>query len=140
MRLAAAHRDAEWFHNIQARTGIRPTELARLTRAWRNGGPAGVTAAEKPFTPEPATMAAARTALTRALQDVDDSKAQPRLRAWRNRLTLEGAGLQLRLGPDMRWHPYEREDSEWWPCAAADPDPVAALAAAWEKRRESAGS
>jgi predicted nucleic acid-binding protein len=30
--------------------------------------------------------------------------------------------------------PVRAGDSEWWPCAPADPDPVAALAAAWEKR------
>jgi hypothetical protein len=39
---------------------------------------------------------------------------------------------QLRHGPDGRWHPYAHEDGEWWPCAAADPDPVTALTTAWE--------
>ncbi|GAA1927956.1 SWIM zinc finger family protein [Streptantibioticus ferralitis] len=103
LRLAASHNDPEWFHGIRTSTGVRPAELSRLTRAWRHGGAAGVTAAEEPFTPEPATMAAARTAVARALRDMDDDTAGQRLRAWRNRLTLEGAGLQLRLGPDARW-------------------------------------
>jgi uncharacterized Zn finger protein len=138
LRLATTHKDPEWFHGIQTGTGIRPAELTRLTRAWRHGGIPGLTTAEESLTPEPATMAAARTAVTRALQDMDETAAQPRLRAWRNRLTLEGTGLQLRLGPDARWHPYARKDDEWWPCAAPDPAPVTALTASWEKRQRPA--
>jgi hypothetical protein len=56
------------------------------------------------------------------------------LKAWRGRITLGDTGLQLRYGPDSRWYPYGREGGEWWPCTPADHDPVAALAAAWEKR------
>ncbi|GFH38762.1 hypothetical protein SCWH03_50140 [Streptomyces pacificus] len=92
--------------------------------------------ARAPLTPDPAAMAAARTALA----DPDNAggatdTARPlRLRAWRNRLTADDEGIQIRLGTDNRWHPYTREDggatAEWWPCAPATADAVAALVAA----------
>jgi hypothetical protein len=57
-----------------------------------------------------------------------------RVRVWRNRLTADDEGVQIRLGPDDRWHPYTREGrgstAQWWPCAPATADPVAALVAA----------
>ncbi|SDL14630.1 hypothetical protein SAMN05421806_119117 [Streptomyces indicus] len=43
------------------------------------------------------------------------------VKAWRNRLTLGETGIQLRHGPDNRWHPYAHEDGARWPCAPADP-------------------
>lgn len=140
LRLAADHQDLEWFHGLQAGTGLRPNEFARLVRAWRHGGPAGVTTAEQPHTPEPAVMTAARTALTRTLTEIHGvGTAAPRLRTWRNRLTIDGTGLQLRLGPDTRWHPYEQTDAdgEWWPCGPAHPDPATALTTVWDRRRPS---
>jgi len=136
MRLAATHQDLHWFHGLQTGTGLRPNEFARLVRAWRHGGPAAVTTAEQTHTPAPAVMTAARTALTRTLTEIHgDDTAAPRLRTWRNRLTVDGIGLQLRLGPDARWHPYEQIDDEWWPCGPADPDPATALTGVWDKRR-----
>ncbi|WP_406387627.1 hypothetical protein [Streptomyces sp. NBC_00887] len=66
---------------------------------------------------------------------MDDTAAPPRLQSWRNRLTVDHAGLQLRLGPDAHWYPYTRENGEWWPCAPCTPDPVAALTAAWDSRQ-----
>nr|WSX49780.1 hypothetical protein OG409_13005 [Streptomyces sp. NBC_00974] len=110
-------------------------EFARLVRAWRHGGDTGVTTAREPLTPEPALMVAARGALDRALAEMDGTAAPPRLRSWRNRLTLDDAGLQLRLGPDGHWYPYAREDGEWWPCAPSAPDPVAAVTAVWDRRQ-----
>ncbi|MEC4017521.1 SWIM zinc finger family protein [Streptomyces sp. H27-D2] len=132
VRIAASDRGLEWFHGLQQGTGLRPVEFARLTRAWRYGGATGVIVAEEPSTPDPSAPAAARTAVTGALTDM--ARDAVALKAWRNRLTLGGTGIQLRYGPDRRWYPYVRQDGEWWPCAPADADPVAAFAAAWEKR------
>ncbi|MDX3226244.1 SWIM zinc finger family protein [Streptomyces sp. ME19-01-6] len=137
IRLAASHGSPEWFHRLQQGTGLRPRELARLTRAWRHGGPMGVTVAEQPTPAAPAVLAAARTALSAALTDMTE-QAVP-LKAWRGRLTLGDTGIQLRHGPDNRWYPYTREDGEWWPCAPADTDPVAALTTAWEQRTRRSG-
>jgi uncharacterized Zn finger protein len=138
LRLAADTPGVHWFHNLVHATGLRPTEFARLVRAWRHGGPAGVATAETVLNSDPAALAAARTALTEAAEDGDFTGpvgVLP-LRAWRNRLTLGATGLQLRHGPDGRWHPYREESSgDWWPCAPADRDPVTALAGAWDQRR-----
>jgi uncharacterized Zn finger protein len=132
VRLAATHRSPQWFHGLQLGAGLRPLELARLTRAWRYGGATGVFVAERATAPDPAAMTTARNALTEAIADMTED-AVP-LTAWRNRLTLGDTGIQLRYGPDDRWHPYAHEDGEWWPCAPADPDPVTALTTAWEAR------
>ncbi|MFD7712007.1 hypothetical protein ACFV8W_33435, partial [Streptomyces sp. NPDC059786] len=107
-------------------TGVPRLVFARLVRAHGHSGPAGVATARAALTPDPAAMAAARTALT--------ADGTPTLRAWRNRLTADTEGIQIRLGSDHRWHPYVREGqgptAQWWPCAPATTDPVTALLAA----------
>jgi uncharacterized Zn finger protein len=132
VRIAANSPGPEWFHRLIQNTGAHPLAFARLTRAWRHGGPTGITVAEQPHSPDPSAMTAARTALTTALTEMTDVPG--RLRAWRNRLTLTDHGIQLRLGPDARWYPYLQEDNgEWWPAAPADTDPVAALTVVWQR-------
>ncbi|WP_102922518.1 SWIM zinc finger family protein [Streptomyces noursei] len=131
VRLAATGIGEDWFHQLVRATGLPPLDFAFLVRALRHGGPAGVAVARAPIVPDPATMAAARTALT-APDNTDDTGSTVRLRAWRNRLTAADEGVQIRLGPDNRWHPYTREghDAAWWPCAPATADPISALVAA----------
>ncbi|MFD4758300.1 SWIM zinc finger family protein [Streptomyces sp. NPDC058439] len=132
VRIAACSPGPEWFHHLIENTGTRPTEFARLTRAWRHGGTTGLTVAEQPHTPATATMSAARATLTTALTEM--TTAPGPLRTWRNRLTLTDHGIQLRLGPDTCWYPYLRgDDGEWWPAAPADTDPIAALTAVWQQ-------
>ncbi|MEV6671146.1 SWIM zinc finger family protein [Streptomyces sp. NPDC051162] len=131
VRIAASSPGPEWFHHLIQNTGAKPSAFARLTRAWRHGGPTGITVAEQPHTPDPGVMTAARTTLTTALAEMTDAPAP--LRAWRNRLTLTDHSIQLRLGPDARWYPYLQDDSEWWPAAPADIDPVAALTSVWQQ-------
>jgi uncharacterized Zn finger protein len=134
VRIAASAPGFEWFHRLIQNTGAKPTAFARLTRAWRHGGPTGVTIAEQPHTPDPTAMTAARTALTAALAEMTTVPVP--LRAWRNRLTLTDHGIQLRLGPDASWYPYlQDDDGEWWPAAPADADPVAALTVVWQQRQ-----
>ncbi|MFE9446403.1 SWIM zinc finger family protein [Streptomyces sp. NPDC006602] len=136
VRLAASGVGEDWFHRLVRATGLPPLDFARLVRARRHGGPAGVAVARAPLTPDPAAMAAARTTLSDPdnADGADDTARTVRLRAWRNRLTADDEGVQIRLGPDNRWHPYTREGSGttpgWWPCAPATDDPVAALVAA----------
>ncbi|MFB6783528.1 hypothetical protein ACFCX0_41015 [Streptomyces sp. NPDC056352] len=54
-------------------------------------------------------MAAARTALLDPdnVDGVDAAARTVRLRAWRNRLTADNEGIQIRLGPDNRRHPLD---------------------------------
>ncbi|MFB6779695.1 SWIM zinc finger family protein [Streptomyces sp. NPDC056352] len=131
-RIAASNCGPEWFHHLIENTGAKPTAFVRLTRAWRYGGPTGITVAEQPHTPDPTAMTAARTALTEALAEMTTTPVA--LRTWRNRLTLTDHRIQLRLGPDTRWHPYlQHDDGDWWPAAPADPDPVTALTSVWQQ-------
>jgi uncharacterized Zn finger protein len=139
VRLAASGVGEDWFHRLVRATGLPALDFARLVRARHHGGPAGVDVARAPLTPDPAAMAAARTALSdpdnadgaHGAHGADDTARTVRLRAWRNRLTGDDEGVQIRLGPDNRWHPYTREGGgAWWPCAPATDDPVAALVAA----------
>ncbi|MER7820476.1 SWIM zinc finger family protein [Streptomyces sp. NPDC096153] len=134
VRLAATGISEDWFHHLVRATGLPPLDFALLVRALRHGGPAGVAVARAPLTPDPAAMAAARTSLADPdnADRADDTARTVRLRTWRNRLTADDEGIQIRLGPDNRWHPYTREarSTAWWPCAPATPDPLAALVAA----------
>ncbi|MFG2853115.1 SWIM zinc finger family protein [Streptomyces mirabilis] len=124
VRLAASGVGEDWFHRLVHATGLPPLDFARLVRARRHGGPAGVVAARAPLTPSDPDN----------LDTANDTGTAVRLRAWRNRLTADDEGVQIRLGPDNRWHPYIREGrgttADWWPCAPATTDPVAALVAA----------
>ncbi|WP_030688696.1 SWIM zinc finger family protein [Streptomyces sp. NRRL B-1347] len=140
VRIAASSPGPEWFHHLIQNTGAKPTAFARLTRAWRHGGSTGITVAEQPHTPAPTAVAAARTAVTQALTEMTGTPFP--LRAWRNRLTLTGHGVQLRLGPDSRWYPYlhDTADGEWWPAAPADTDPVAALTSVWHRQEPATDS
>ncbi|GAA2243021.1 hypothetical protein GCM10010145_06820 [Streptomyces ruber] len=133
VRLAASGIGEARFHHLVRAAGLPPLDFARLVRAHRHSGPAGVATARASLTPDPAAMAAARTALT-SPDTADGTAGTPPLRVWRNRLTVDVEGIQIRLGPDHRWHPYVREGrgtaAEWWPCAPATADPAAALLAA----------
>ncbi|MCX4784794.1 MULTISPECIES: SWIM zinc finger family protein [unclassified Streptomyces] len=132
VRIAASDCGPEWVHHLVQNTGAKPNAFARLTRAWRHGGPTGITVAEHPHAPDPTAMTAARTALTETLTEM--TTAPVSLRTWRNRLTLTDHGIQLRLGPDTRWYPYLQEhDGDWWPAAPADPDPVTSLTSVWQR-------
>ncbi|MFB7600540.1 SWIM zinc finger family protein [Streptomyces sp. NPDC056160] len=136
VRLAASGVGEHWFHQLVRATGLSPLDFALLVRAQRHGGPAGVAVARAPFTPDSAAMAAARAALSDPdnAESEDDTAGTVRVRVWRNRLTADDEGIQIRLGPDGRWHPCIREGrgstARWWPCAPATADPVAALVAA----------
>ncbi|MFF4796122.1 hypothetical protein ACFY2M_42200 [Streptomyces sp. NPDC001276] len=139
VRLAASGVGEHWFHQLVRSTGLPPFDFARLVRAQRHGGPAGVAVARAPLTPDPAAMAAARAALCDPdnadnTETEDDTAGTVRVRVRRNRLTAHNEGIQIRLGPDNRRHPYTREDrgtaAGWWPCAPATADPVAARTAA----------
>ena len=127
VRIAAAGASEKWFHRLVTGTGSDPAGFARLVRAAHHGGVPGITTARTPLTPDPAALAAARTALAESDEPVP-------VRTWRNRLTLDAEDIQLRHGPDGRWHPYARETlagrTDWWPCAPAHPDPLAALTSA----------
>lgn len=104
-------------------TGRTPTDLARAVAAWQQGGLTGLAVLETPWNPPAGPFDRARPALAAA--DL------PRLRPHRNRLSDAERGIQIRLGRDDRWYPYESDPGtdDWWPTGAPDDDPVGALTA-----------
>lgn len=133
-RLAAARLGTPGLATLAARPGLPGPELARLALAWRRAGAAGVAVSRSSWTPTPEQLAEGRAALA-GLGPV---------RTWRNRLTLTGAGLQLRLGSTNgdggdddgvpRWWRLRRNGAEWDVDAGPAADPYALLSA-WDDGR-----
>ncbi|MGR8011184.1 SWIM zinc finger family protein [Streptomyces hypolithicus] len=111
------------YASLASATGRTPTDLARAVAAWQQGGLTGLSVLESPWDPPAGPFDRARPALAAA--DL------PRLRPHRNHLSDAERGIQLRLGHDDRWYPYESDPGtdDWWPTGAPDQDPVGALTA-----------
>ncbi|WP_338685220.1 SWIM zinc finger family protein [Streptomyces acidiscabies] len=124
-RLAATHPTMDMFARIAANCGRTPGELAAATRAWRHGGAASLDVLESPWNPPAPRLKRAREALRADWAD----GTPPRLRAWRNRWTVEGRDVQLRLGRDWLWYPYAKDQGTWWPAGPPDADPAVVLTA-----------
>lgn len=131
VRFAAHAPEPEAAAKITDAFDVDEADLRIAAAAWRQGGPAGLTTLEQPWSPDEAAKARAR----RALEDGADEEL-PLLRLWRNRWTAETAetagtaGVQIRLGTDGRWYPYRRDpdNGRWRPDGPAEHDPAAALA------------
>ncbi|MET9966160.1 SWIM zinc finger family protein, partial [Streptomyces sp. NPDC006356] len=109
------------YSSLSAAAERTPAELARAVAAWRQGGLEGLAVLEEPWDPPAGRFDRARPLLLAA--DL------PAFRPWRNRLTHPGGHVQLRLGRDGLWYPYESEPGhdDWWPRGTPDLDPVGAL-------------
>lgn len=109
------------YSSLSAADERTPAELARAVAAWRQGGLEGLAVLEEPWDPPAGRFDRARPLLLAA--DL------PAFRPWRNRLTHPGGHVQLRLGRDGLWYPYESEPGhdDWWPRGTPDLDPVGAL-------------
>ncbi|WP_439795199.1 SWIM zinc finger family protein [Streptomyces chartreusis] len=109
------------YASLSAATDRTPADLARAVAAWRQGGLEGLTVLEEPWDPPAGRFDRARPLLLAA--DL------PAFRPWHNRLTHPRGHVQLRLGRDGLWYPYESEPGhdDWWPRGTPDLDPVGAL-------------
>lgn len=109
------------YASLASAAGRTPGELARAVAAWRQGGPDGLAVLEDPWDPPAGRFDRARPLLRAA--DL------PAFRPWRNHLTHPFGHVQLRLGRDGLWYPYESEpgQDDWWPRGTPDVDPVGAL-------------
>jgi uncharacterized Zn finger protein len=128
VRMLAANTDDESLRaKIVEAYDTSDADLGIAALAWHQGGPAGLEAFEKPWSPTTTQKAKAH----KALEDYADDSTPPPLRLWRNRWTAEAEGVQIRLGTDDRWYPYRRhpDENRWWPDGPAENDPAAALAA-----------
>ncbi|MEV6615744.1 SWIM zinc finger family protein [Streptomyces sp. NPDC051051] len=109
------------YASLASAAGRTPGELARAVAAWRQGGPDGLAVLEDLWDPPAGRFDRARPLLRAA--DL------PAFRPWRNHLTHPRGHVQLRLGRDGLWYPYESEpgQDDWWPRGTPDTDPVGAL-------------
>ncbi|WP_370269324.1 SWIM zinc finger family protein [Streptomyces sp. V4I8] len=109
------------YSSLSTAADRTPAELARAVAAWRQGGLEGLAVLEEPWDPPAGRFDRARPLLLAA--DL------PAFRPWRNRLTHPRGHVQLRLGRDGLWYPYESEPGhdDWWPRGTPDLDPVGAL-------------
>ena len=119
------------------RAELSPGQLRRLRVAYTRGRAAGGALSGESFVhtalhatePDPAV-------LERALAEVTAyaGAARASVRAEANRITVAERGIQIRFGPDERWHPYTRVADDWAPAPGSDPGPAAAFAAALNAR------
>ncbi|WP_417803269.1 SWIM zinc finger family protein [Streptomyces coerulescens] len=109
------------YSSLASATDRTPADLARAVAAWRQGGLEGLAVLEEPWDPPAGRFDRARPLLLAA--DL------PAFRPWHNRLTHPRGHVQLRLGRDGLWYPYESEPGhdDWWPRGTPDLDPVGAL-------------
>ncbi|GGS14962.1 hypothetical protein GCM10010269_62680 [Streptomyces humidus] len=128
VRFAAAHPAPEVFARIASNCGRTPRDLAAAARAWRHGGTASLDVLESSWIPPASRLERDRAALR---ADWADGRP-PRLRAWRNRWTVEGRDAQLRMGRDGMWYPYTKDQGIWWPAGPPDADPAVVLTALLE--------
>lgn len=123
VRLAAAAPPSEVFARLCRHAGCTPQALTRTVRAWQQGGAAALPVLDDAWDPDPSQLNLAREAIKRAWE----GEPPPGLRTTRNRLTVIGHEVQLRLGTDGRWYPYRKEQGGWWPAGPADRDVTAVL-------------
>ncbi|MFJ8629639.1 SWIM zinc finger family protein [Streptomyces sp. NPDC093568] len=109
------------YSSLASAADRTPADLARAVAAWRQGGLEGLAVLEEPWDPPAGRFDRARPLLLAA--DL------PAFRPWRNHLTHPRGHVQLRLGRDGLWYPYESEPGhdDWWPRGTPDLDPVGAL-------------
>ncbi|MFJ2396716.1 SWF or SNF family helicase [Streptomyces sp. NPDC087843] len=125
-RLAAAGPDTPIAERLAHGSGRDRQELTLAARAWQFGGAVALSVLEDEWTLGPEAHARARAALATAW----DEDERPSLIASRNRWTVVGAPVQLRLGQDGWWWPYRKEGGLWTPVGQAVRDPATALATA----------
>jgi hypothetical protein len=105
------------FGEMAVRAGVRASDLVRDAGAWRLGGTDAIEVIGEPTSPPAEALEEGRAVMT-ALGEV---------RAWRNRLTVAGAGVQLRLSRAGAWYRFEKAGGGWELVAGPEADPAQAL-------------
>ncbi|MFD8419280.1 SWF or SNF family helicase [Streptomyces sp. NPDC059466] len=126
VRLAAAHPAPPIAGRLAHGSGRGRRELTLAVCAWQFGGAVALSVLEDEWTVGTEALARARAALASAWTEDE----RPSLVASRNRWTVAGAPVQLRLGQDGRWWPYREERGGWTPVGEPVGDPATALATA----------
>ncbi|MFI1189736.1 hypothetical protein [Streptomyces californicus] len=105
--------------------GLDVVAMGHLTLAHTHGGPGGAAAYLHRYTLD-------HDVLARAQADIQPLRPAPNaaVECEDNHLTDPAAGIQLRYGPDGRWHPYLAPYGTWQPVPGPDAYPAQAYRAA----------
>ncbi|WP_274036399.1 hypothetical protein [Streptomyces sp. MMBL 11-1] len=124
-RFTALEHGAPYRQAAMDHLGLDVVAMGHLTLAHTHGGPAGAAAYLHRYTVD-------HDVLARAQADIQPLRPAPNtaVECEDNHLTDPAAGIQLRYGPDGRWHPYLAPYGPWQPVPGPDADPVQAYRAA----------
>ncbi|WP_042170013.1 hypothetical protein [Streptomyces sp. NBRC 110035] len=107
------------------RLGLDLVGMGHYRLAHAHGGPCGAAAYLEPFAVGHDVLADAQA----RIQPLRPAATAPVV-CEHNRLTDDAAGIQLRYGPDGRWHPYRAPYGVWQPVPGPSADPARAYRAA----------
>ncbi|MEU0100447.1 hypothetical protein [Streptomyces sp. NPDC006267] len=124
-RFTALEHGAPFRQAAMDHLGLDVVAMGHLTLAHTHGGPAGAGAYLHRYTVDHDVLARAQT-------DIQPLRPAPNtaVECQDNHLTDPAAGIQLRYGPDGRWHPYLAPYGPWQPAPGPDADPAQAYRAA----------
>jgi uncharacterized Zn finger protein len=130
--LAAPHGQAR-LTAVASRADRTPAETKHILLAYRHNGPAGAHTAAHPDNSDIDAGLARETLHTVATRRTTGGE----LRLDNGHITDLGAGIQLRFGPDNRWHPYTTSPTgHFIPAPGADTSATTAYEAARRARRQ----
>ncbi|MGF2209483.1 hypothetical protein [Streptomyces albidoflavus] len=124
-RFTALEHGATYRQAAMEQLGLDTVTMGHLSLAHTHGGTAGAAAYLHRYDLDHDGLARAQAAIQplrpapTAIVECED-----------NRLTDQAAGVQLRYGPDGRWHPYFAPYGTWQPAPGPSPDPALAYQAA----------
>ncbi|MBY8889122.1 hypothetical protein K7472_30390 [Streptomyces sp. PTM05] len=124
-RFTSLPHGADYRQTAMDHLGLAAIDMGHLQLAYTYGGPGGTAAYLEPFHLEHDALADAQT----AIQPHRPAPTAP-IEYAENRLTDRAAGVQLRYGPDGRWHPYRAPYGPWRPVPGPSSDPAQAYRAA----------
>ncbi len=129
VRILATAPGASHIAQAARLTGRPEEELRRLVLVYRHGGPGGVSATVEPSAGRPEQMEdAEREVRKRRALALGELDVAPGV------IADPGAGVQIRLGPDDRWHPFTSAQGRWWPAPGATESPGTAYQAGLRAR------
>ncbi|MFF7361454.1 hypothetical protein [Streptomyces sp. NPDC008125] len=124
-RFTALAHGAPFRQSAMDHLGLDIVGMGHLTLAHTHGGPAGAAAYLHRYTVD-------QDVLARAQAEIQPLRPAPNttVEYEDNHLTDPAAGVQIRYGPDGRWHPYLAPYGAWQPVPGPSADPAQAYRAA----------
>lgn len=124
-RFTALEHGAPFRQAAMDHLGLDIVAMGHLTLAHTHGGPAGAAVYLHRYAVDHDVLARAQAGI-QPLRPAPNATVE-----WEdNHLTDHAAGIQLRYGPDGRWHPYLAPYGTWQPVPGPAADPAQAYRAA----------